>query len=68
MRQGKKRCLVRTVKGGDRVIHFSKEKSHATHTGDKRFDYRDMELCSVWDKVKGNADQMDDVQISSELK
>lgn len=50
------------------MIHFSKEKSHATHTGDKRFDYRDMELCSAWDKVKGNTDQMDDVQISSELK
>lgn len=35
---------------------------------DKRSDYRDMELCSVWDKVKGNTDQMDDIEISLELK
>lgn len=50
------------------MIHFSKEKYHATHIGNKRSDYRDMELCSAWDKVKGNIDQMDDIQLSSELK
>ena len=26
------------------MIHSSKEKSHAAHTGDKRFDYGDLKL------------------------